>query len=99
MSPEYDDTEADSVELTLDDGRVVECEVLTVLEVDGRTYMALFPPEDEPGTEEGDIWLYCYSEDSDGNISLAEIEDEEEFEMAEDAFDEWLDDMEFEEIE
>ena len=76
-----------TVTLTLDNDEVLECAVLTIYEAGGRQYIALLPL-DENGEEEGDVYIYRYIEN---------IEDDEEYEIAADAFDEWLDEQEFEE--
>ena len=89
-----------SVELTLDNDEVVECLVLTMLEAAGNQYIALLPI-DETGEPEddSDIFLYRYSESEDGEPALENIEDDEEFDIASDALDEWFDAQEFEEME
>ena len=86
-----------TVTLTLDDGSEVECVVLTIFEAGDRDYIALLPTEGAEA-EEGEVYLYRYEEDEDGNPSLDNIEDDDEYEVVADAFDELLDDQEFDEI-
>lgn len=86
-----------TVTLTLDDGSECECVILTIFEAGERDYIALLPIEGEEA-EEGEVYLYRYSEDSEGNPSLDNIEDDDEYEMVADAFDEFLDDQEFDEL-
>lgn len=87
-----------TVTLTLDDGSTVECVVLTIIEAtNGNDYIALLPIEG-PEAESGEVFLYRYSEDADGNPNLENIEDDEEFEIVSDAFDEFLDEQEFDEL-
>lgn len=86
-----------TVTLTLDDGSEVECVVLTIFEVGDRDYIALLPTEGAEA-EDGEVYLYRYEEDEDGNPSLDNIEDDDEYEVVADAFDELLDDQEFDEI-
>ena len=85
-----------TVKLTLDNDEVLECAVLTIYEAGGRQYIALLPL-DENGEEEGDVYIYRYIETDPENPDLENIEDDEEYEIAADAFDEWLDEQEFEE--
>ena len=85
-----------TVTLTLDDGSELECVVLTIFEAGGRDYIALLPLEGEDA-EEGEVYLYRYTE-IDGNPDLQNIEDDEEYEIAADAFDELLDSMEYDEL-
>ena len=68
------------VTLDLDDGSSMECQILTIFEADGRDYIALLPvDEDEQPNEDGEVFIYRYSEDAEGNPSLENIEDDEEY--------------------
>ena len=71
-SPEEEMT----VTLTLDDDRELECIVLTIFEAGGRDYIALLPTEGEE-SDEGEVYLYRYSE-IDGEPQLDSIEDDGE---------------------
>ena len=86
-----------TVTLTLDDDSVVECEVITIYEANGKDYIALLPLNENGESESGDVYLYRYSE-VDSEPSLENIEDDDEYEIAADAFDEWMDEQEFEEM-
>ncbi len=86
-----------TVELTLDNDEVVQCAILTLFEAAGREYIALLPLNEDGDTEDGDVYLYRYVETPDGEPELENIEDDEEYEIAADAFDEWMDTQEFEE--
>ena len=86
-----------TVTLTLDDGSELECVVLTIFEAGEREYIALLPMEGEEA-EEGEVYLYRYSEDADGQPNLENIEDDDEYEIVADAFDELLDEQEYDEI-
>ena len=87
-----------TVELTLDNDEVVECAILTLFEAGENQYIALLPLNEEGETEEGDVYLYRYIENADGEPELQNIEDDDEYEIATDAFDEWMDTQEFEEL-
>lgn len=91
------DQEEMTVTLTLDDGSELECVVLTIFDAGEREYIALLPVEGEEA-EEGEVYLYRYSEDKDGNPELDNIEDDDEYEVVADAFDQLLDDQEFDEL-
>lgn len=86
-----------TVTLTLDDGSQLECVVLTIFDAGKREYIALLPMDGQE-TEEGEVYLYRYSEDANGNPSLENIEDDEEYEIVAEAFDELLDEQEFDEL-
>lgn len=83
-----------TVTLTLDNDEVVECAVLTIYTANQKDYIALLPLNDN---ESGDVYLYRYAE-VDGEPTLENIEDDDEYEIAADAFDEWMDEQEFEEL-
>lgn len=85
------------VTLELDDDTELECQVIMIFEVNDRDYIALLPTEGEE-YENGEVYLYRYEEDADGEPSLDNIESEEEYEMVADAFDEILDEEEYDEI-
>lgn len=85
-----------TVTLTLDDGKELECVVLTIFDAGEREYIALLPIEGEEA-DEGEVYLYRYSEDKDGNPNLDNIEDDDEYEVVAEAFDALLEDEEFDE--
>ena len=87
-----------TVTLTLDNDEVIECAVLTIYSVDNKEYIALLPLDEDGDNEEGDVFIYSYVETEDGEPTLENIEDDDEYEAAADAFDEWLDEQEFEEL-
>ena len=82
LADEEDDMEDLRVTLTLDDDEEVECQILTIFDIDDQNYIVLLPVDDEEGddSEEGEVYIYRYFEDEDGNPSLENIEDEEEYE-------------------
>ena len=84
-----------TVTLTLDNDEEIECAVLTVYEAGGRQYIALLPLDENGESEEGDVYLYRYIDTDPENPDLENILDDEEYEIAADAFDEWLDEQEF----
>ena len=88
-----------TVTLTLDNDEVLECAVLTIFSAGDRQYIALLPLEDAEDTEEGDVFIYRFEEDENGEPTLDNIEDDDEYELAADAFDEWLNEQDFEELE
>ena len=84
------------VTLELDDGTEIECAILTIFDVKDTDYIALIPlNEDGEGNEDGEVLIYRYAEDGEGNPSLSNIEDDEEYEIVAERFDELLDEEEF----
>lgn len=91
-----DDVEEATVTLELDDGVEVECDVICIYTAGDHDYIALLPQEAYE-TQEGEVYLYRYSEEN-GEPVIENIEDDEEFEIASDGFDEFLDSAEYDEI-
>lgn len=87
-----------TVTLTLDNDEEIECAVLTIYSVDDKEYIALLPLDEEGDNEDGEVYIYRYTETADGEPTLDNIEDDDEYEAAADAFDEWLDEQEFEDM-
>ena len=88
------ENEALTVTLTLDNDEELECAVLTIFETDGQEYIALLPLNENGDNEDGQVYLYRFFEEPE----LENIEDDDEFERASEAFDEWLDTQEYEEL-
>ena len=93
----YEDYAEDTVTLTLEDGTEVECAIISIFEADKKDYIALLPLSGEEEIN-GDVYIYRYIEDGNGEPSLENIEDDAEYEMAADAFDEQLDLEEYEDL-
>ncbi len=87
----------DTVVLQLDEGDV-ECSVIATFPVGDKDYIALLPTKSVEGYDEGEVFLYRYETVGEDELNLIDIEDEEEFEIVGDAFDQLLDEMEFNEI-
>lgn len=88
-----------TVELELDDGRTVNCAIVTILTVGDKDYIVLLPLDEDGQSSEGEVWFYGYKEDeTDPNVEpeLFYIDDDNEYEAVADAFDEYLDNEEFE---
>lgn len=99
----FENTEEEmTVTIDLEDGTSVECAVVTILEVKEQEYIVLLPlDENGNGNEEGEVWIYRYFENPDNpneEPELVYIDDDEEYEIVADAFDEYLDNVEFDEM-
>ena len=103
MSKNYNEfpEEEMTVDIQIDDNTTIECAVVTVLEVDGQDYIVLEPIVDEDNDLYGQIWFYGLNENPDDpneEPELIVIDDDEVYEAVADAFDEYLDTQEFDEI-
>ena len=96
-----EEAEEMTVELELDDGTKVNCAIITILTVEQKDYIVLLPLNDQGENEDGEVWFYGYQEnpaDPNEEPELIYIEDDEEYEKVADAFDEYLDSVEFDEL-
>ena len=99
-TPEENDEEM-TVTLDLDDGTSITCAIVTILTVSGQDYIVLLPLEEDGENHDGMVWFYRYHEnenDPNEEPELTYIEDDDEYDMVADAFDEYLDNVEFDEI-
>ncbi len=90
-----------TVTLDLEDGTTVTCSVVTILTVRDKDYIVLLPLEEDGENHDGNVWFYGYHEnenDPNEEPELTYIEDDEEYEIVSDAFDEFLDNAEFDEL-
>lgn len=81
------------VTLDLDDGSQLECQILTIFDVDNQNYIALVPVNNDE-----EVIFYRYFEDEEGNPSLENIDSDDEFDAVSDRFDELLDEEEFDQM-
>ena len=83
MAKPNDMDEEMTVEITLENDEVVNCAVITILEVEGKDYIVLLPLDEEGNNDDGEVWFYRYFEDeSDPNSEpqLEYIDDDDEYE-------------------
>lgn len=100
MGKTTDNDEEMTVTLELEDGSVT-CAIYTILEVNQKDYIVLMPLDENGENTDGIFWFYGYSENPDNpneEPKLIYIESEEEYEMVADAFDEYLDGVEYDEL-
>lgn len=90
-----------TVELELDDGTTVNCAIVTILTVNKQDYIVLLPLDENDENTDGEVWFYRYREnpnDPNEEPELGYIDDDDEYEAVADAFDEYLDSEEFDEL-
>ena len=92
-----DECSHDTVTLSLDDGRDIECVVFKIFPAGDKEYIALLPTGCEE-EETGEVFLYRFEVGEDDQPILSNIENDEEYEIVSDAFDELLDSLEYDEI-
>lgn len=92
-----DEEMEDTITLVFEDIQV-ECGIIASFPVGDKDYVALLPLEEVEGLSEDEILLYGYTRKGD-DFELIEIQDDDEFDMVADAFDEMLDEAAFNEME
>ena len=80
------DTEHSTITLTMEDDTEVECAILTVFPVDAQEYIALLPLDENGQNQTGEVYLYKFSRTENGDPMLANIESDEEYAAAGQAF-------------
>lgn len=101
MGNQSENEEEMTVELELEDGSKITCAIVTILTVQNQDYIALLPLNEKGENTEGEVWFYRYQEDEnnpDAEPELTYIEEDDEYEIVADAFDEYLDNAEFDEL-
>lgn len=91
-----DEEMEDTITLVFEDTQV-ECGIIASFPVGDKDYVALLPLEEVEGLSEDEILLYGYTRKGD-DFELIEIQDDDEFDMVADAFDEMLDEAAFNEM-
>ena len=92
----FEDGEQKWITLELEDGRTAECAVMGIYKGSNKkNYIAVV---EEEKLESGEPYFYRYAEDENGDPVLSNIEDDEEWEIACDGFEELLDELEFEKM-
>lgn len=86
-----------TVTITLDDDTDVECQVVTVVTANEKDYAVLLP-QTGPEADTGNVWIYRLKITEGEEPELEYIESDGEYEAAADAFDEYLDSAEFDEL-
>ena len=90
----FKDLEDVQVTLTLEDDTELLCDAVCIFPMDERRYIVLAPTS---GKYKDELFIYRFSEDENDEPVLDMIEDDDEYEAAEDRFDEILDEEEFDE--
>ncbi len=93
LDEEYFDTEIYT--LTDEEGNEEEFELIGKYMENGVTYNALIPADEKK--QNGEYIILRREEDEEGNVFLATIEDDEEFDRIADIFDDSFNDVDYDE--
>ena len=93
------ENESVTVRLTLDNDEELECAVLGIFEADSRDYIALLPLDENGDDEDSQVYLYRYIDNGEEEEpGLENILDDAEFELASNAFNDWMEEQDFGDI-
>ncbi len=93
------ENESLTVTLTLENDEELECAVLTIFETEDREYIALLPLDEDGDNDDGQVYLYRFIDNGeDEEPGLENILDDDEFERASEAFNEWMEAQDFGDI-
>lgn len=71
---------ADMIHIESEDGQDLPCEILAQFEMEGKSYVALMPQN-----QEEEVYLFGYNESNDG-AQLSDIKSDDEYEAVSEAF-------------
>jgi uncharacterized protein YrzB (UPF0473 family) len=88
------------VEVEIDNKiQTITCAIIIVLTVQEKDYIVLLPLDKNGQNNDGNVWFYEFIyHGADGEPELGYISDDEEYEAVAEAFNSYLDDVEFDEI-
>ena len=93
------ENESITVTLTVDNDEERECAVLGIFEADSRDYIALLPLDENGDDEDSQVYLYRYIDNGEEEEpGLENILDDAEFELASNAFNDWMEEQDFGDI-
>ena len=99
MNTKIENGEQTTVEVELDEGKIVNCAIMIVLTVENKDYIVLLPLDEKGQNNDGNVWFYEFiKKNKDAEPELGYIADDGEYEAVADAFDEYLHTQEFDEI-
>lgn len=91
----HDNEEDLVVTLTLEDGSDLACEVVAIFPVEDKDYIALAPINE---TLEEEVILFRFKQLENDEAEIINIEDDDEYEAAIEAYEEIIDDSEWDDI-
>ena len=72
---------------------------IAIFEAEGTDYIALLPMDEDGESDDGQVYLYRFIDNGeDEEPGLENIEDDDEFERASEAFNDWMESQDFGDI-
>ena len=90
-----DENEVITITLTDEDGNDIDAEIIAAIEIEelDKEFVAALPTHSTPDFDENEALILEYSEDAEGNPVFSPVEDEEMFELAGEAFNDFFAEM------
>ncbi len=99
MNTQIENGEQETVDIELDNGQTVTCAIMIVLTVNNKDYIVLLPLDKNGQNNDGNVWFYEFIYNGeDEEPGLGYISDDAEYEAVAEAFNLYLDDVEFDEL-
>jgi hypothetical protein len=103
MNTRIENGEQDTVDVEIEskEGKieVVTCAIIIVLTVNSKDYIVLLPLDENGQNHDGNVWFYEFIyKGADEEPELGYISDDAEYEAVAEAFNLYLDDVEFDEL-
>ena len=99
MNTRIENDEQMTVDIELDDNKTVTCAIIIVLTVNSKDYIVLLPLDKNGQNNDGNVWFYEFIVNGDDSEpELGYISDDAEYEAVAEAFNLYLDDVEFDEL-
>mgnify|MGYP006073514177 FL=1 len=93
------ENDTNTVTLSLDNDEELECAVLGIFVAVSRDYIALLPLDENGDDEDSQVYLYRYIDNGEEEEpGLENILDDAEFELASNAFNDWMEEQDFGDI-
>ena len=99
MNTKIENNEQMTVDIELDNNETVTCAIIIVLTVNSKDYIVLLPLDKDGHNNDGVVWFYEFiykGENEEPEIGY--IADDAEYEAVSEAFNLYLDDVEFDEL-
>ena len=103
MNTRIENGEQDTVDVEIEskEGKIeiVTCAIIIVLTVNSKDYIVLLPLDENGQNNDGNVWFYEFIVNGDDSEpELGYISDDAEYEAVAEAFNLYLDDVEFDEL-
>ena len=99
MNTKIENSEQMTVDVLLDNNETVTCAIIIILTVETKDYIVLLPLDKNGQNNDGNVWIYKFIYNGEEKEpDLGYISDDDEYAAVAEAFELYLDDVEFDEV-